>query len=148
MDMNQNQAKGATMTWISQQQRRVESQASGNQARLRTARTLADVVRLADVAIPAEIRFMKHSIPGLRSLEVAVARRLDELVDVALMEIASKETATEARAARGRFILQIGVLRGAFARQYRRADAESSRLVYQKDMAEKAAAPPAPPEAN
>ena len=146
--MNPNQANAATMFWISQQQRKVETQASGNQARLRGAKTLAAAVRLADVSIPAEIRFMKHSIPGLRSLEHAVGRRLDELVDGALKEIASKASSAEARAARGRFIHECSVLRGKFSMQYRKADDESARLVYVKEKAEKASAPQAASEEN
>lgn len=132
--MSQNQAM---MMWISQQQRRVESQASSNQARLRTTRTLAETVRLADVSIPAEIRFMKNSIQGLRSLNTAIERRLTELVQERLKLIEAKATAAEAKAERGRFMLECSVLRGAFAQQYRLADSESGRLVYLKEKAEK-----------
>ena len=126
------------MMWVAQQQRRVESEASGNQARVRHCRNMADAVRLAHVSIPPEIRFMKGSIPGLRSLKMAVEARLTELVRERLKVIESKATAAEAKAERGLFIRDCDVLRGDFAQQWRLADAESARLVYLKVKAETA----------
>jgi hypothetical protein len=132
--------QGTAMLWMSQLQRKVESQASSNQARAHQTRTLAETVRLADVSIPAEIRCMKSAIPGLRSLNNAIERRLTEQVQERLKLIQAKDTAADAKAERGRFMIECNVLRGAFAQQYRLADSESARLVYLKEKAEKPSA--------
>lgn len=133
------------MMWINQQQRRVESEASGNQARVRHCRSMSDVVRLSHVSIPPEIRFLKRSIPGLRSLQTAVEARLTELVRARLKVIESKATAAEAKDERGLFIRECDVLRGDFAQQWRLADTESARLVYLKVKAEKPSDPASVP---
>lgn len=130
--MNPNQGNATTMMWLSQQQRKVEYQ-----TRLRMAKTLAEAVRLASISIPPQIRFMKNSIPGLRSLENAVGRRLEELVTERLALIEAKPTAAEAKTERGRFMQECIVLRGTFARQYGIAERESARLVYLKEKVEK-----------
>lgn len=131
--------------WIQQQQRKVESEASSNLARLRSVRRLADAVRLGDVHLPPELRAMRQAIPGLRTLESGVKRRLQELVTEGLKDVFAKNTVEEAKQQRGHFMRECQALRGKYAEFYRQADAESARHVYLLEKAAKEA-PPAPPE--
>lgn len=124
---------------ISRAVQRVESDATSQIARVNQARTIEEVVRAADVSVPAEIRFMRNSIPGLRRLESAAERRLDDLIKGRLNLITDAESATAAKAKRGRLLQDCSMLRGKFARQYGFADRESQRLVYLKERAEKPA---------
>lgn len=124
---------------ISQKLQRVESEAASQIARVNHAKTIDEVIRAADVPVPAEIRFMRNSIRGLRSLESAAERRIEELLNGRLQQIANAESAAEAKAKRGRFIQDCSMLRGKFSRQYGYADRESKRLVYLKEQAESSA---------
>jgi hypothetical protein len=133
--------------FLHQQSERVESSARSNAAMARSARTMEEAVRLACVSIPAEIRFMKNSMPGLRSLNHAIEDRLRELVQQRLKTIEDKPSAEEAKSARGRFMQECNVLRGDFAMIYRLADTESQLIVYLKTKAEKPAQEPDTPQA-
>lgn len=133
---------------ITQRVQRVESDAANSQARLAYAKTIADVVRCADISVPAEVRFMRNSIRGLRSLEASAERRIEDIINDRLTQIADASTWADAKAERGRFIQECNVLRGKYSRQYGHADRESQRLVYAKQQKERradegAASPPA-----
>jgi hypothetical protein len=139
----------ATGWFITQAVQRVESEAASQAARIRYAKTIEEVVRSADVSVPAEVRFMRNSIRGLRSLESAAERRIEELLKPRLEEITAATTSTEAKALRGRLLQDCGRLRGNFPRQYGHAFRESDRLVYLKVRSEKPAeeGPNVPPAA-
>jgi hypothetical protein len=125
--------------YISQLVQRVEADAASQAARIAHARTLEEVVRFADISIPSQIRFMRNSIRGLRSLETTAERRIEEMIKVRLDKIAAANSAVEAKAERGRFIQECSRLRGTYSRQYGHADRESQRLVYLKEQSEKRA---------
>jgi hypothetical protein len=124
---------------ISRAMQRVESEAGSQRGRVDHARTIAEVVRASEVTVPAEIRFMRNSIPALRQLESAAERRIEALINLRLNEISETPTSTEAKAKRGLLIQDCSMLRGTFARQYGFADRESRRRVYLKEQAEKRA---------
>lgn len=142
--MQQNGNGASVLFWMQTQQRKVEAEASGNQARLRGARNMAEVVRLSEVHVPAELRALRSSIPGIRTLQAEVERRLRHLVDVGLKAISEKTTSVDAKAERVSFMRECEALRGVHAHIYRQADAESARAVFKLEQAEKAANPPPP----
>jgi hypothetical protein len=125
--------------WIQQQQRKVELDASGNRARLQGTRRLADVVRLAEVHLPAELRALKHSMPALKTLDSAVKNRIQEMVSAGLKEVLKMGTVAEAKKQRAQFMRECNVLRGKFGEFYRQADTESARHVYKLQKAGQAA---------
>lgn len=149
MSFHPGSADGSIAFWLASQQRKVESEALGNIARVRSAKNLADVVRLARVTVPHELRAIRNSIAGLRSLNHAIEEQLIALVQLRVKDIASSASAAEALAKRGKLMVECSVLRGDFSQQYRLADASSQREVFRLQQSEKATLPlPTPPESK
>ena len=118
-----------TTFWLQQRMRTVEQQASSGLARIRHAQSMAEVVRAADVHVPAELRALKHQMRDLRQLQLAAERRLDEMLAEQLRQLA--EMTVDAREA---FRLRLlrdewPALRGTWAMFYRKAEVESLRLL-------------------
>lgn len=122
---------------ISQKLQQVESQASSSLARVRHAKTIEDIVRAADVHVPAEVRFMRNSIRGLRLLESEAEQCIQVMLEKRLKLISEADSAADAKSKRGRLLQDCSMLRGNFPRQYGHADRESQRLVYLKEREEK-----------
>lgn len=120
-----------TAFWLQQRMRSVEQQAASGLARIRQARTLSDVVRAADVHVPAELRALRHQLSGLRQLQLAAERRLEELLAEQLRQL--KATAEGEREAHRLRLLreEWSALRGTWAAYYRKAEADSLRIVRQ-----------------
>lgn len=133
--MQGRQIPGGVDFWVQQQLRRVESSADMQRANVARAHRLADVVRLANLTVPPELRYMKNSIPGIRRLRSAVETRLETLIKARLEAISAAATPEEALQESGRFMLECNVLRGDFAQQYRFADTESQRRVHARKSA-------------
>jgi hypothetical protein len=120
----------AVVFWIQQQQRRVEAEASGNSARLKGARTMADVVRLANVHVPSEIRCLAHTIPQLRTLKSAIDHRLGEILKARLLVLSKMETLEQSRTEARQLMQDCQVLRGTYAQHYRFAERESAQYLH------------------
>jgi len=133
--MQGRQTPGGVDFWVQQQLRRVESSADLQRANVARAHRLADVVRLANLTVPPELRYMKNSIPGVRRLRSAIETRLETLIKARLETISAAATPEDALQERGRFMLECDVLRGEFAQQYRFADTESQRRVHERKSA-------------
>lgn len=114
-----------TQFWIQQQTRRMESACSQAEQKVRMARSMRQVIEAAHVAIPAELRAVKNSIPGYRRLMDSITHRLTQLLDEQLKALADLAGA-EHKERRGRLLsTEWCHLRGAYAPLYRRAEAES-----------------------
>lgn len=131
-DLTRNPAMATMQFWLNQEMRKVNSTCVSNQTRIPHTSQIEDVVKLTDVHLRPELRALRGSISGLRSLEQAAQTQLNKLIDTGLQAIQSKATPEEALQARGRFMQKCEPLRGKYGMLWRRADMESMRIVHQK----------------
>lgn len=119
----------ATTFWVHQQMRRVDAAASSAQSQLSRARTMAEVVGLADVSVPGPLHALRHQIQGLKTLRLAVERRLEALLveQLTALEPLSLEEAQKHVAGLQRREWQ--ALRGEWASVYRKAEADARRCL-------------------
>ncbi|MDO8417718.1 MAG: hypothetical protein Q7S87_16080 [Agitococcus sp.] len=137
-------ATNAVAFWIEQQQQKVTTEAAGNLARLRGATTLAEVVRLANVHIPAEVRSFKSSLPELRNLNSAIDRKLDSIVKARLLLLSKTATILQASRDRSQLMQDCQILRGTYAQYYRFAERESALHLHRIQLREKGATTDSP----
>ena len=143
MDPRQTSGSSVGVTlWIHQQTRRVESEARSNLSRVSGATSLRDLVHFGEVRIPAELRYARNSIPGLRTLEFTIEKKIEVLLRERTFEITKAESLEAAKALRGKLMQECNVLRGKYSRQYRFADDESRRCLYLKQKIEQESASP------
>lgn len=117
-----------TQFWIQQQTRKVESQAIMNRNRVIQAKTFGDVIRLAQITIPPEIRCLKNTIPGVRSLHNAIEVKIAELLESRLADLAKIEVLTELQAGHARLMQDCRLLRGDYGHFYSIAERRGSLL--------------------
>ena len=124
----------ATTIWVRQQLRRVDAAASSAQSQLSRPLTMAEVVRLAQVSVPAPLHALRHKIQGLKTLRLAVERRLEVLLveQLVALEPLSLEEAQKHVAGLQRREWQ--ALRGEWASIYRKAEADACRCLAQKGV--------------
>ena len=127
--------------WLNREVNKVEADCLRQIAQVNAAKSLADVVKAANVHLKAELRALRHTIPGIRRLEQQASARIRALLAQRLTRIQEATTAEQALRRRGRLMADCEVLRGKFSQEYRYADQESQRLVYLAQQ--KAPTPPA-----
>lgn len=115
---------------LQQLERRFEADCQAAESRIHQARTMADVVRAAEVAAPVELRAMKNAFTGYRRLRGAAERRLESLLREQLqaMKVATVDDA-EALFLRYRQH-DWQALRGTYASLYQRGEHEARRLLH------------------
>lgn len=121
-----------TMFWVRQQIGRVEAAAGSAQSQLLRAQTMAEVIRIAHVSVPAPLHALRHQIRGLKALHLAVERRLEALLaeQLAALESLGLDEARQHVAGLQRREWQ--VLRGEWASVYRKAEADAQRCLAKK----------------
>lgn len=122
----------ATTFWVHQQMRRVDSAASSAQSQLSRARTMAEVVRLAEVSVPGPLHALRHQIQGLKTLRLAVERRLEALLEVQLAALEPLSLEEAKRQVAGLQRREWQALRGEWASVYRKAEADARRCLAEK----------------
>lgn len=111
------------------EQRRVQAEAAAAISRIKTAKTIAEIVRFSNVQVRSTFRCFKHMMPELRSLQHASERRAEEIVSAQLTALAKHPTGDEFMVAAGR--LRAGdwrMLSGHFPTLARRMQLESAKL--------------------
>lgn len=119
----------ATTFWVHQQIRRVDAAASSAQSQLSRARTMAEVVRLAEVSVPGPLHALRHRIQGLKTLRLAVERRLEALLVAQLAALEPLSLAAAQKYVAGLQCLEWQALRGEWASLYRKAEADARRCL-------------------
>ena len=123
------------MDYLTMAIRKIEGDCNSHAARVNAAKTLAEVVRAAEVIVKPELRAIRHSIPGLRRLDSQAQNRIAELTRARIQAIREAATVQGARSLRGKLMVECNVLRGKFPMQYNVADRESQRAVFEKERA-------------
>lgn len=111
--------------------RRYESDCSSAAARIRTLRSIEEVVRAARVSANPLIRSLVRSLPAHKALDGAASRRLDELIQAQLDDVELEPDVEKRKEILGRLRSRDWeFLRGDYAMQWRRADAGATRLIH------------------
>lgn len=119
----------ATHFYVKQITQRFESNCSSAQARIRSMTSIPDVVRAAHVSADPVIRGYSRSLPCYRALQTAVSDKLDELIKEQLRQAEAESDPVRRRELLGCFRhREWESLRGAWAMNWRRADAGAQRL--------------------
>jgi hypothetical protein len=119
--------------FIEQQTKKVESSCSYAQSQIRNATTMQQVKQYSDISIPSEIKFLKNSIHGYRSLRVMAEKRMEDILDEQLITLSNAKTKIEAQEILANFKFNDWkFLRGDYSNLYRKGDVLSSEIIYKK----------------
>jgi len=126
----QSPSNNQLIFWLQQKQKGVESEVARNQARIRVANSMLQIVQLSQIHLPAELRALRHSIHGLNNLKLTASQKLIHLIELRVKEISACATLEAARLARGKFMRECEVLRGYFPLEYQKGESASRQALY------------------